>query len=459
MKKKTPIEKNKEYILEMTGQGHEGQGIGRIENFTVFVEGALAGEKVEVKIVKVASSYAYGKLLKVIEKSDDRVEPSCEVYKKCGGCHLQHLSYEAQLRFKTRLVYDNIYRIGGLTDVKIKETIGMKNSLNYRNKAQYPIGLENGQIIFGFYAERTHDIISGTGCCIQDEVSYKIASSVRDYMNKNEITPYDESTGKGTIRHVVVRSGFVTGEIMVIIVANDTKFVAGKELAEFLIKKYPKIKSVIHNINTKRNNLIMGEKNNILAYKDYITDKIGQFTFKISPTSFYQVNPVQTGVMYKKVLEYAGLTGKETVYDLYCGIGTISLFLSKKAKKVYGIESVESAVKDAIENAKINSVKNAEFICGEVEKIMPELVAKGKKASVVVLDPPRKGCERVLIDTVIAMAPKRVVYVSCNPATLARDLRIFADNGYDIVEVQPVDMFPHTYHVEAVTLLVKELSD
>lgn len=456
MKENIPVEKNRDYIINIDDQGHEGQGVGKVEGFTIFVEGALPGEKIEAKIVKIEKNFAYGKLLKVIESSDSRIETECSVFKKCGGCHLQHMKYKAQLDFKTKVVRDAIRRIGGLDNVLIKETRGMKESLRYRNKAQYPIGDVGGIPAFGFYASRSHEIIPGQDCIIQDKKSYEIAEDAVDFFQKHKIPSYDEKTHKGLIRHIVVRTGFKTGEIMLIIAANGDSIPNNKEFVDYMKTKKPEVTSIVLNINKENTNVILGYTNKVLSGRDYIFDKLGEYTFKISPLSFFQVNPIQTEVLYEKVVEYAGLTGKETVFDLYSGIGTISLFLSAKAKKVYGIEVVEPAVENAKENAKINGIGNAEFICGEAEKVVPELYAKGITADVVVLDPPRKGCDKQLLDTVVEMKPERVVYVSCNPATLARDLKVLSEKGYAAKEIQPVDMFPHTHHVETVVSLKRE---
>jgi len=455
MGKIVPVEKNVDYTIDITDQGHEGQGVGKIEGFTVFVEGAIAGESVEVKIVKVEKNFAFGKLLKILKKSESRIIPSCPAYARCGGCQLQHMSYEQQLKFKTKLVRETIQRIGGMEKVQVNEAIGMNQPWNYRNKAQYPVGTVDGKMVFGFYASRSHNIIEGEDCIIQDKKSYEIAKYAVGFFQEQKIPAYDEKTGKGTIRHIMVRTGFKTGEIMLAIVTNAYNFPQSKEFVEYIKLKYPEVVSIVQNINRRNTNVILGQTNRILCGRETILDKIGEYTFKISPLSFFQVNPIQTEVLYNKAVEFAGLTGEETVFDLYSGIGTISMFLSAKAKKVYGIEVVEPAVNDAIENTKLNNITNTEFICGEVEKIVPEMLRKGIKADVVVLDPPRKGCERVLIDTVVEIGTERIVYVSCNPGTLARDLKIFSEKGYKCEEIQPVDMFPQTYHVECVVLIEK----
>jgi 23S rRNA (uracil1939-C5)-methyltransferase len=447
------IKKNENYEMEITGMTHEGQGVGRINNFTVFVDGALKGEKVEVKIIKVNKSYAVGKLLNILAPSENRVEPFCSAYKRCGGCSLQHMDYAAQLEFKTELVRENLQRIGKIDNVIVHDTIGMENALRYRNKAQYPVGSVKGELAVGFYAKRSHDIIKSDECGIQDENSDKVKYTVQDFIIRYGISAYDEISRTGLIRHVVTRTGFKTGEVMVVIVINGEDLPHKRELVDMLVENVPGVKSVFLNVNTQNTNVILGRKNIKIFGQDTISDYIGKYRFNISPLSFYQVNPVQTEVLYNKALEYAGLTGEETVFDLYCGIGTISLFLSEKAKKVYGVEVVEEAIIDARKNAELNGVENVEFIAGESEKVVTELYKQGVRADVVVVDPPRKGCDKTLLETLVSMEPKRIVYVSCNPSTLARDLNYLDENGYKAVEAQPVDMFPFTPHVECVTLM------
>lgn len=451
-----PVKKNEIHKIEIGGMTHEGQGVGRISNFTVFVDGPIKGEEVEIKIIKVNKNYAVGKLLKVIKASPDRVEPACEVYNRCGGCSLQHMSTQAALRFKTELVTENIRRIGKLQDVIVHDTIGMQKPLNYRNKAQYPVGKLNDELKVGFYAKKSHDIIDSPICMIQHSVSDRAKLIVKEFLKENNISVYDETTGKGLVRHVMTRTGFNTGEIMIVLVLNGKSLPEQDKLVKLLTGELPEIKSIILNINTMNTNIILGTRNIVIFGEETITDYIGKFKFKISPLSFFQVNPVQTEVLYNKALEYAGLTGQETVFDLYCGIGTISLFLSEKTKKVYGVEVVEEAVRDAKVNAGVNGVENVEFFVGEAERVIPEMYSKGIKADVVVVDPPRKGCDQVLLETLVSMEPRRIVYVSCNPATLARDLGFLTERGFKVLEVQPVDMFPWTAHVETVVLLSQQ---
>lgn len=454
------FEKNKNYTLEITGTTHEGQGVGRIEGLAVFIDGALEGEQVEARIIKLNKTYAVGKLVTVLRSSSGRVEPFCSAYRRCGGCNLQHMSYTAQLAFKTKLVRDNLERIGGLKDVIVHETIGMKQPLNYRNKAQYPVAEVNGSVITGFYAARSHEVIDSEECGIQDIESDKVRKIVRQFIIEKGISAYNETMGKGLLRHIVTRVGFNTGEIMVVLVINGNKLPASEELVRRLLEsgkatESSGIKSIYLNINTENTNIILGRKNILIYGSKTITDMIGGYRFLISPHSFFQVNPVQTELLYSKTLEYAALTGNETVFDLYCGIGTISLFLSAKAKKVYGVEIVAEAIADAHMNVELNDITNVEFVLGEAENAVPDLYRKGVRADVVVLDPPRKGCEESLLQLLVEMQPDRIVYVSCNPATLARDLKYLDEHGYKVVEVQPVDMFPWTAHVETVILMTK----
>ncbi len=452
------IRKNDTFTIDITGMTHEGQGVGRIENFTVFVDGAVEGETADIRIIKITKSYAAGKLIRLVKTAPARTRPFCGVYGRCGGCSLQHIDYEAQLKFKTGVVREAVKRIGKLEDVVVHETIGMSRALNYRNKAQFPVGFSGDAPVIGFYASRSHSIINSDICGIQDEKSDRIREVVRKFLIDNSVSVYDEVTGKGLVRHVMTRTGFKTGEVMVVVVINGSSLPSGQQLVDSLCREVPDIRSIILNINTKNTNVVLGERNKVLYGNDTITDYIGKFKFEISPLSFFQVNPVQTEVLYGKALEYAQLSGSETVFDLYCGIGTIALFLSEKSKKVYGVEVVEDAVRDAKRNARINNVENAEFIAGEAEVVVPGIYRQGVRADVVVVDPPRKGCDERLLETLVKMDPSRILYVSCNPSTLARDLNYLAANGYRAVEIQPVDMFPHTGHVETVVRLDRKHS-
>jgi 23S rRNA (uracil1939-C5)-methyltransferase len=456
MKNICPVEKNKEYVVDVHGMGYEGEGVSKIDNFTVFIPGALENEKVKIRIVKVNKNFGFGKLMEVLEPSPDRAKPECGIYKRCGGCQLQHLSYGAQLKFKKNRVEDCLRRIGKLEGFILHDTIGMDNPYRYRNKVQIPVGSRDGKAAIGFYAQRSHDIIDMDSCLIQNETADRVIGIVRGWVDRHNIEAYDELQNSGTLRNIMVREGFRTGEVMVVMVTRTKQLFHREELVAALKIGIPGLKSVIQNINPKQTNVILTDECVTLWGSDTISDYIGEFRFNISPLSFFQVNPIQTEVLYSKALEYAGLTGNETVFDAYCGTGTITLFLSKKAKKVYGVEIVPQAIENARINAEQNGVENAEFIVGEAEKVIPDLIKQGVKADVVVVDPPRKGCGIELLEAIAGIAPKRIVYVSCDPGTLARDLGILKDLGYETKEVQPVDMFPMTGHVEAVTLLVRE---
>ena len=454
------VEKNKEYIFDIISQGYEGEGIAKIDNkYPIFIEGALKGEKVKVRIVKVNKNFAYGKLMEVLEASEERVNPPCDIYKRCGGCKLQHASYKAQLDFKWDRVKDCVSKIGKLDPSIVKYPLGMENPWRYRNKVQLPIGLINGEVKIGFFAPRSHDIIDMESCLIQDEIGDKVVKLTREWIEKFNIRPYNvdgEYDEKGIVRHIMIRRGFTTNEVMVVLVTNGENLPHKEEFVDLMVKNIPGIKSVIQNINSKKTNVILGLESKTLWGEDTISDYIGDFRFNISPLSFFQVNPTQTEVLYGKALEYANLTGNEEVFDAYCGTGTITLFLSQKAKKVYGVEIIPQAIDNAWINAKENKVDNVEFFVGESEVVIPDLINKGVKADVVVVDPPRKGCDKKLLDAITNIDAKKIVYVSCDPSTLGRDLAILEENGYKTLEVQPVDMFPNTSHVENVAKLIKK---
>ncbi|EGT4136641.1 23S rRNA (uracil(1939)-C(5))-methyltransferase RlmD [Clostridium perfringens] len=454
------VEKNKEYIFDIISQGYEGEGIAKIDNkYPIFIEGALKGEKVKVRIVKVNKNFAYGKLIEVLEASEERVNPPCAIYKRCGGCKLQHASYKAQLDFKWDRVKDCVSKIGKLDPSIVKYPLGMENPWRYRNKVQLPIGLINGEVKIGFFAPRSHDIIDMESCLIQDEIGDKVVKLTREWIEKFNIRPYNvdgEYDEKGIVRHIMIRRGFTTNEVMVVLVTNGEKLPHKEEFVDLMVKNIPGIKSVIQNINSKKTNVILGLESKTLWGEDTISDYIGDFRFNISPLSFFQVNPTQTEVLYGKALEYANLTGNEEVFDAYCGTGTITLFLSQKAKKVYGVEIIPQAIDNAWINAKENKVENVEFFVGESEVVIPDLINNGVKADVVVVDPPRKGCDKKLLDAITNIDAKKIVYVSCDPSTLGRDLAILEENGYKTLEVQPVDMFPNTSHVENVAKLIKK---
>ena len=451
------IEKNKEYILDIVSQGYEGEGIAKInDTFTVFIEGALKGERVNVRIVKSKKSFAYGKLLEVIEPSLERCEAKCSIHKRCGGCKLQYSTYKEQLNFKFERVKDCITKIGKLDESIVQFPLGMDEPWRYRNKVQLPIGMVNGELKIGFFAPRSHEIIDMETCLIQDEIADKVVGITRSWIKKNNIKPYNID-GKydetGILRHIMIRRGFTTNEVMVVLVTNGSKLPNKDEFISLITENIPGIKSIVQNINSKPTNVILGQECITLWGESTISDYIGEFKFNISPLSFFQVNPIQTEVLYNKALEYAGLTGDETVFDAYCGTGTITLFLSQKAKKVYGVEIIPQAIENANINAKENNVNNVEFFVGESEVVIPDLINKGIKADVVVVDPPRKGCDVKLLNAITNIDAKKIVYVSCDPSTLARDLAILEGNGYKTVRVQPVDMFPHTAHIETCVLL------
>lgn len=488
-----PVNKNDELVIDIIGMNHDGEGVGRAEGYTLFVQGALPGEKARVKVLKTKKQYGYAKLLDVVQASPDRVAAPCPIYDKCGGCQLQHLSYEAQLVWKRQHVVDALERIGKLrvagststaaalrlavgegdgvptagasaagiavpefshTALKpgiiVHPTLGMDEPWRYRNKAQVPVGVTDGALVGGFYAHGSHRIVDMETCLIQHESNDEVVSRVKLIARRLGITAYNEEIGQGLLRHVVVKAGFCTGEMMLVLVTNGDKIPHEDEWIEAIRKELPAVVSICQNVNTRQTNVIFGDVTRVLWGRDVIYDYIGNVKFAISARSFFQVNPLQTEVLYNQTVKYAGLTGHETVIDAYCGIGTISLFLAQHAKRVYGVEIVKEAIEDARINAELNGMNHVTFEVGASEDVIPSWKEQGIEADVIVVDPPRKGCDSRLLDTILEMKPKRVVYVSCNPATLARDLRILEDGGYRAVEVQPVDMFPHTVHVECV---------
>ena len=448
------IKKNDCFTVSIEDMSEDGSGIGKLEGYIWFIKDAVKGDVVEAKAMKMKKSYGFARLMRVITPSPDRVEPACLVARQCGGCQLQAMSYESQLKFKENKVYNNLRRIGGFTDIPFLPIMGMDEPWRYRNKAQFPFGKDkNGQIVTGFYAGRTHDIIPQEDCLLGVEENKQILEIIKEYMIENHVAPYEEETHKGLIRHALIRKGFKTGELMVCVIINGKKLPHSEKLVEKLCQ-LDGMTSITYSINTDKTNVILGKELVNLYGPGYITDYIGDVKYRISPLSFYQVNPVQTEKLYGTALEYAGLTGGEVVWDLYCGIGTISLFLAQKAKKVYGVEIVPQAIDDARENAKLNGLDNVEFFVGKAEEVLPEQYEKNKVyADVIVVDPPRKGCDEQCLNTIITMAPKRVVYVSCDSATLARDLKFLCENGYEIQKVRCCDMFGWTTHVETVVSL------
>lgn len=451
------FKKNDIVTVKIEDMGHDGEGIGKAEGYTLFIKDAVIGDTVEAKVMKAKKNYGYARLMQVLEPSPYRVEPKCPCARACGGCQLQFLSYDKQLEFKKNKVQGNLERIGGFQNLAIDKVIGMEKPFRYRNKAQYPVGKNKaGEIITGFYAGRTHSIIPNRDCYLGAEVNQKILNEVLAYMEENHVKPYEEEIGKGLVRHILIRNGFRTGEIMVCLIINGKSIPKADKLVARL-RAIEGMTSISLNVNTKRSNVILGEEIQVLWGQAYISDYIGNIKFEISPLSFYQVNPVQTEKLYGTALEYAGLTGKETVWDLYCGIGTISLFLAQKAKQVYGVEIVPPAIDDAKKNARINAIENAEFYVGKAEEVLPEKYEKeGIKADVIVVDPPRKGCEPIVLETMLQMKPERIVYVSCDSATLARDLKVLCREAYQVEKVAVCDMFGNSVHVETVAKLTRK---
>lgn len=456
------MQKNDELILKIEDMGVDGAGIGKADGMTFFVKDAVIGDVVRAKVMKLKKTYGYARLMELLEASPDRVEPKCPYYRQCGGCQIQALSYEKQLEFKERKVRNNLERIGGFSEIPMEPIVGMEEPYHYRNKAQFPVGTDkDGHIVTGFYAGRTHTIIPNRDCALGLPVNREILDLVIDFMEKYHVSAYDEKTGKGLVRHVLIRCGFTSKEKMVCLIINGKSLPHSEKLVEAL-RKIDGMTSISINCNTERTNVILGRKTVVLWGQEYITDQIGEISYEISPVSFYQVNPVQTEKLYGLALEYADLHGEENVWDLYCGIGTISLFLAQKAKQVYGVEIIPQAIENAKRNAVKNGIENAEFFVGKSEEVLPEFYEKeaaaGRKAhaDVIVVDPPRKGCDEKLLETIVKMAPDRVVYVSCDSATLARDLKILCENGYELKRARAVDQFCHTVHTESVCLMERK---
>lgn len=448
-----PVEKNKEYIVDIIDNGYEGEGIAKVDDYTIFVKNALKEEKVKILIVKVNSSYAFGKIVEILKKSPMRVESDCGTYRRCGGCNLRHIRYENTLKIKQNIV-QNLINKELETKLEVKETIGMKEPYYYRNKVQFPVGYnKDNKIVKGVYANRTHEIIETQGCLIQNKQSEMIANFIIEFMIKHNIPAYNEKNRKGIIRHIVVKVGIKTNQVMCIIVVNQMKIPKEHELVKGLLENFPNIETIVKNVNTKNTNVILGNTNINLYGMGYIYDKLGEYTFEISALSFYQVNPIQTEKLYNKAIELAKLDKNDIVFDLYCGIGTIGIFISKFVRKVIGVEIVEQAIKNANRNARINNIQNIQFLCGDVEKILDALVNIDKvKPDVIFVDPPRKGLDERSIQNIIKVFPKKIIYISCNPASLVRDLKKF-EKYYEIREIQPIDMFPFTSHVEVVSVL------
>lgn len=495
------LKKNDVITLKIEDMGSTGEGIGKVDSYPVFIKDAIPGDVAEVKVTKANASYGYGRLQRIIVPSPDRTEAKCPIARRCGGCQLQEMSYNAQLRYKEKKVREALKRIGkvrfadenadeiqkpaldaqgsvngaqiadaGSQDDGLCEffpIIGMDDPFHYRNKAQFPVGYRKGtkEVISGFYAGRTHDIIETDQCLIGHEKLDEVAAAVRGYMKECGVEPYDEKTGRGLVRHILARVGFRTGEVMACLVINGSD-IPKKDRLISALRKIEGMASITINVNRKNTNIILGEETLPLWGNSFITDYIGDVKFQISPRSFFQVNPVQTEKLYRTALEFAQLTGNEVVWDLYCGIGTISLFLARSARQVYGVEIVPEAVADARKNARLNGIENVEFFVGKAEEILPgyyegirreqrmiNAVSGAFKPDVICVDPPRKGCEEKLLETMVRMAPKRIVYVSCDPATLARDVKYLAEHGYEPRKVQPVEQFGESWHVECVALM------
>lgn len=447
-----PVKKNDRLTVYIEDLTHDGAGVAKVDGYPLFIQGALPGETCDVHVMKTLKNYGFAKVLEITTPSSNRVEPPCPVFHMCGGCQLQHLSYEGQLEWKRKMVSNVMQRIAKI-DVPVHPTKGMSEPWHYRNKAQIPFGMNGDVPVAGFYRTKSHTIVDTDRCLIQTAEADAILEGLKPQLWALGLTPYNEDTKQGQLRHVVVRKARATDEVMVVLVTKKRKFKQQEVVVEAIRKLIPNVKSIMQNINANNTNVIFGDETLCLWGASTIEDHIGDVRFEISARSFYQVNPIQTEVLYKQALDYAALTGEETVIDAYCGIGTISLFLAKNAKHVMGVEIVPQAIEDAKRNAELNGFTNTYFEAGPAEDVIPRWFKEGKKADVLMVDPPRKGCDNALLDTILSERPKRIVYVSCNPATLARDLRVLEDGGYKTQEVQPVDMFPHTAHCEAVAWL------
>ena len=447
------LQKNQEYIVDIIDNGFEGEGIAKIDGFTIFIPGAIKGEKVRILIVKVLSSHAFGKLLEILEASKYRQEADCSTYKRCGGCNLRHIKYEETLKMKQNAVQSLVNKTLK-NKLQVQETIGMDNPYHYRNKAQYPVGIDKkGEPVIGVFANRTHEVIPIENCLIQNPKSEEIAKFILNFIKKEHISVYNEETRKGLFRHIVIKVGIKTSEIMCILVINGKTIPKEEILIKNLEENFPQIKTIVKNINTKNTNVILGQENINIYGNGHIEDILGEYKFKISPLSFYQVNPIQAEKLYELGVKMAEISKEDTVFDLYCGIGTISIFMAKYAKKVYGVEIVEDAIKDAKENAKLNNVTNTEFFAGDAKIVLDELINQKKVIpDIVMFDPPRKGLAKNSINDILSIKPKKIVYISCNPATLVRDLAEF-ESLYEVKSIVPVDMFPFTSHVEVCALL------
>ncbi|MBP3886674.1 MAG: 23S rRNA (uracil(1939)-C(5))-methyltransferase RlmD [Cellulosilyticum sp.] len=449
------IQKAQHYEVEIIDMGEGGEGIGKIQDFTVFVPNVLVGDQVEICLTKVKKNYGFGKLVRIITPSIYRIEVRCDKEAICGGCQFQSLDYQKQLEWKRQKVENCLKRIGKLENIEVEPTLGMGTPYHYRNKAQYPIRLVDGKVEIGFFEAKSKKVVPVTDCLIQHPINKKIIECVKDFLNEYKISIYDDVTHKGLVRHLMIKTGYKAQDVMVCLVINGKTMPHSKAFVECL-QAISEIKSIVLNHHTDKTPVILGKECTVLYGSETITEQIGELKFKVSPLAFFQVNPSQTEVLYQKALEYAELSGDEIVWDAYCGIGSISLFLAQKAKKVYGVEIIPEAIENARENAKLNDLNNTEFYAGKAEEVIPDLYKQGIIADTIVVDPPRKGCDEKLLETLKAMVPQRIVYVSCDPATLARDLAYLTkEAGYQVEKVQPVDMFPHTSHVECIVSLKK----
>ena len=447
------LKKNEEYIVEIIDNGFQGEGIAKIDGQTIFIPEAIKGEKIKVKILKVLKNFSYGKIIEIIDESKERIKPDCETYKRCGGCNLRHMSYQKTLDLKKSIVQNSINK-NVKQEVKVENVIGMEDPFYYRNKLQYPLGFVDNKRVMGIYSERSHDIIETSHCMIQNKLCQDVANYAFQYIKENKIKVYDENDNTGTIRHIIVRAGIKTNEILLTLVINDNRFKEyAEDFAQYMIIKFPEIKAIVLNYNQEKTNVILGTKCETIYGRGYIYDILGEYKFKISPLSFYQVNPLQTEVLYGKAISFLESKENDVALDLYCGIGTIGIFASKYFKKVYGIEIVKEAIEDAKENARINNIENTEFYAGDVEELLPKIIEKENiKPNVVFVDPPRKGLDANTINLLKNLEPEKIIYISCNPATLARDLSLLEEK-YEIKRIQSVDMFPWTNHVECISVL------
>lgn len=449
------ITKGQIITVDIIDLNHMGQGVAKADDFVIFVDNGLMGDKALIEITEVKKNFGVGKIIKIIDKSDIRIAPPCKYFETCGGCQLMHMDYSEQLKYKKDRVVNELKRAKvKICDVKINDTLGMEDPFRYRNKTAFSVSKKNGETVIGPYEQRTYNTVSINECLLQSAEADKTVRYFKNLMLKYKLKPYDRKTGKGTVKNIILRNNRY-GELMLIIVTVSNTLDNKEKLIKELTSGIKDIKSIVQNINNKKTNIIMGRKNIILYGDETIRDYIDDLSFTISPETFFQINPIQTERLYKTTIEYAKLGKDDICFDIYCGIGTISLLAAKKAKQVYGIEIVEQSIVNAGKNARLNNIRNAEFYAGKAEKILPNLYGQNIKGDVVILDPPRKGCERTVIDTIVDMAPKRVVYVSCNPATLARDIKLFEQGGYKLEEVQPVDMFPWTVHVEVCCCLTR----